>query len=100
MGQELCSEAGIEVVPKLAFEKWRFAAKWKEDTEHGESAAAGNLLIHAKKAKARGDPLLPHSGSSRPGAQLVEEGLVDDLVKRCVVLIPQVKQTVGMARCQ
>jgi hypothetical protein len=98
----LCAKAGLRNVPLLAFERWRFTAKWAEDEPDLAAAAAANtpaasLLqpqapLHAqegakhskKNLKAssaasgtKSDPVLPY-GCLPPGA---EQGLVQDLVR-------------------
>lgn len=72
--QELCDSAGVRVVPKLAFEKWRFCAKWQEDNlSEGGSGGHENGSKKAKN-KEHSDPLLP------TGRFVKEPGLIADLV--------------------
>lgn len=86
--QDLCQEAGIAVVPKLAFEKWRFSAKWREDMDYFLASTAGQLPKSGKKSKGAkhkaalpGDPLIPYTGCQRTDAQLIDTTLVNDLVR-------------------
>mmetsp|Transcript_8464 Transcript_8464/g.24271 ORF Transcript_8464/g.24271 Transcript_8464/m.24271 type:complete len:531 (+) Transcript_8464:145-1737(+) len=85
--QDLCKGAGIDVVPKLAFEKWRFSMKWREERhgmEQGSTQQPGGAK-KKKKNKKKGaihqfDPLIPCLLQiPGEGSPLVEPGLVADM---------------------
>jgi len=63
-----CRTAGLEAAPLLAFERWRFAAKFAED------AAASPSPTHKPRAKcaAAVDPVIP-SPPAGADAQLVAD---------------------------
>ncbi|XP_075264765.1 uncharacterized protein LOC142356883 [Convolutriloba macropyga] len=83
--QDLCKEAGIEVPPKLAFEKWRFAMKWREDMRSTDTAGRDKQSSGNKRKKKKGaaqqqpsDPLIPCLGKDW-SCTAVEPGLTADL---------------------
>ena len=95
--QELCAGKGLDVVPKLAFEKWRFAAKFEEEMAAFSALAAGKGAVKGGKGKkpkgavrSHLDPLIPGlQQRNSPDKQRPEPGLVADLVRRptpCLML--------------
>ena len=99
----LAAKAGLRNVPLLAFERWRFAAKWAEDEPQLATAAAGGGGVDGtdgtpatgshqgdqqqqqkqqqkqkqKQKQAANDPVIPFGSL----AVAPEPGLVSDLVR-------------------
>lgn len=77
-----CAKAGLRNVPLLAFERWRFAAKWAEDEQAAAVVPSGSKInsgtsrtsigsSNTSKAS-KSDPVLPYStatAAAEPGLQ-------------------------------
>lgn len=77
----LCAKAGLRNVPLLAFERWRFAAKWAEDEPQlalGMPVSTNKTSGSSSSSSKSAEPVLPFGGCLPPAP---EPGLVSDLTR-------------------
>ena len=106
--QELCAGKGLDVVPKLAFEKWRFAAKFEEERAAFSALSAEKAAGKGGKGKkpkgaiqAHLDPLIPGlQQSNSSDKQRPEPGLVADLVMRPMLCLMHTVTSCAQSRGQ